>query len=98
LNKVDVQEQTFLFNTRLQMSQSAADIKTQKAVLEDDEEIMSLRKVIREGYQVKYDNGAGSLFDLLNTIDKEHDAGAQKAFHEMQLLMTLYNYKTISGN
>jgi outer membrane protein TolC len=98
LNKVDVQEQTFLFNTRLQMSQTAADIKTQRAVLEDDEEIMSLRKIIREGYQVKYDNGAGSLLDLLDVIEKEHDAGAQKAFHEMQLLMTLYNYKTISGN
>jgi len=98
LQKIDVQEETFLFNTRLQLTQDSANIEKQKAVLSEDEEIVSLRKTIREGYQLKYNTGVSPLLDLLNATEKETEALAQKALHEMQLLMTLYNYKTISGN
>ncbi len=98
LNKINVQEETFLFNTRLQMTQTSANIEKQEAVLSEDEEIVSLRKNIREGYQLKYDTGTSPLFDFLNATEKETEARAQKALHEMQLLMTLYDYKTISGN
>ena len=87
LHKIDVQEETFLFNTRLQMTQASANLEKQKAVLSEDEEIVDLRKSIREGYQVKYDTGASPLFDFLNAAQKEVEARAQKALHEMQLLM-----------
>jgi len=98
LNKIKVQEETFLFNTHLQMSQSSSDIFRQQAVLRDDDEIVQLRQTIREEYQIKYDNGKGPLLDLLNASVKESEARALKALHEMQLLKTLYSYKTISGN
>jgi len=98
LNKINVQEETFLFNTRFQLTQTNANIDKQKAVLSQDEEIVNLRKTIREGYQLKYNTGAGPLFDLLNATEKESEARAQKALHEMQLLITLYDYKTTSGN
>jgi outer membrane protein TolC len=98
LNEINVQEETFLFNTRLQMTQASANIEKQKAILSEDEEIVNLRKNIREGYQLKYKTGTSPLFDFLNAADKESEARAQKSLHEMQLLMTLYDYKTISGN
>jgi outer membrane protein TolC len=98
LNKINVQEETFLFNTRLQLTQASANIEKQKAVLSADEEIVTLRKNIREGYQEKYNTGVSPLFDFLNATQKESEARAQKALHEMQLIMTLYDYKTISGN
>ncbi len=98
LNKINVQEETFLFNTRLQLTQASANIEKQKAVLSADEEIVNLRKTIREGYQEKYNTGVSPLFDFLNATQKESEARAQKALHEMQLIMTLYDYKTISGN
>jgi outer membrane protein TolC len=98
LNKIDVQEEIFLFNTRLQMTQASANIEKQKAVLSEDEEIVALRKTIREGYQQKYNTGVSPLFDFLNATEKESEARAQKALHEMQLIITLYDYKTISGN
>jgi outer membrane protein TolC len=98
LDNINVQEETFLFNTKLQATQSAANIEKQKAILAKDDDIVSLRQTIREGYQLKYTNGAGPLIDLLNATEKEGDARAQKALHEMQLLMTLYDYKTITGN
>jgi outer membrane protein TolC len=98
LDKINVQEETFLFNTRLQMTQASANIEKQQAVLSEDEEIVDLRKTIRKDYQLKYDIGVSPLFDFLNATEKESEARAQKALHEMQLLMTLYDYKTISGN
>ena len=87
-----------MFNTNFQLTQTSANITKQRAILAADDEIIGLRQSIRKGYQVKYDNGAGPLIDLLNATQKEGEARAQKALHEMQLLMTMYDYKTISGN
>jgi outer membrane protein TolC len=98
MNKINLQEETFLFNTRLQAAQTTADIEKQKAILAEDDEIVRLRKSIREGYQVKYNAGSATLMDLLNATDKESESLGQKALHEMQLLMTLSNYKNIIGN
>jgi len=98
LAKINVVEETFLFNTNMQLTQTSADIEKQQAVLSDDNEIVALRKTLREGYQLKYENGVSTLLDFLNATQKESEAQAQKALHEMQLLMTQYNYKTISGN
>lgn len=98
LHKIDVQEETFLFNTKLQMTQSSVNMDKQKAILAKDDEIVSLRQTIREGYQLKYDTGVGPLIDLLNATQREGESRAQKALHEMQLLMTMYEYKTVSGN
>jgi outer membrane protein TolC len=98
LNKIDVQEEVFLFNTKFQMNQKTADIERQNAILKDDEAIVKLRRTIREGYQLKYDNGAGPLIDLLNATEKEGNARAEKALHEIQLLMSTYEYQTIKGN
>ena len=98
LNKINLQEETFLFNTKLQATQASANVEKQKAILTGDDEIVSLRKSIRESYQVKYQTGTGSLMDLLNATEKESEARSQKALHEMQLLITIYEQKTITGN
>ena len=98
LNKINLQEETFLFNTKLQATQASSNIEKQKAILTGDDEIVSLRKSIRESYQVKYQTGTGSLMDLLNATEKESEARSQKALHEMQLLITIYEQKTIIGN
>ncbi|MDX6189297.1 TolC family protein [Flavobacterium sp. Fl-318] len=97
-DKINVQEQTFLFNTNLQIDQKTADIDRQKEILKDDDAIIALRANIQKGYQLKYDNGAGPLVDLLNAIENEKDAHTQKALHEIQLLMSMYDYQTIIGN
>ncbi|WP_431245155.1 TolC family protein [Flavobacterium sp. P21] len=98
LKQVDLQEETFLFNTRFQMNQKTADIERQTSILKDDDAIVKLRQTIREGYQLKYDTGAGPLIDLLNATEKEGNARAEKALHEIQLLMSAYEYQTIKGN
>lgn len=98
LNKINLQEETFLFNTKIQVTQTSADVEKQKAILNGDEEIIGLRKSIRESYQLKYNTGSGSLMDFLDATEKESEARSQKALHEMQLLITLSEQKTITGN
>ncbi len=98
LNKINVQEQTFRVNNDLQTTQTRASIEKQKAVLAEDDEIVKLRTSIREGYQLKYDNGMCSMLDLLDATEKESQAASQKSLHEMQLLMSIYEYKTQTGN
>lgn len=98
LQKVDVQQSNFVFNTNLQTAQTQANIQKQKAILNEDIAIVNLRRRIRDGYQVKYDNGTASLLDLLDATERENEAQTQMKLHEMQLLMTYYDYKNQTGN
>lgn len=98
LAKINLQEETFLFNTKLQATQTSASIEKQKAILAEDDEIVTLRRNIRESYQLKYNTGSGSLMDLLNATEKETESRSQKALHEMQLLAAIAEQNTITGN
>lgn len=97
-DRINLQQRNFVFNTNLQVSQTKANIEKHQAILAEDEEIVNLRKRIREGYQVKYDNGIASMLDLLDATEKENEAKTQMTLHEMQLLMAYYDYKTQTGN
>lgn len=98
LGKIDVQEELFRFNTKFQVTQATANIEKQNAILAADEEIVALRKSIRESYQLKYDTGISTLTELLNATENESEASSQRALHEMQLLITLAEYKITTGN
>jgi len=98
LNKISSQEETFLFNTNLQLKQVSTDIEKQRAILAKDQEITQLKSKIKTGYQLKYDNGVSSMNELIQAMNKESEARSQEALHQVQLLMTLYNYQTLSGN
>lgn len=98
MERITNQQNTFVFNNQLQLNQSSSDIAKQKAILAKDDEIVRLKGEIKKGYQTKYDSGMCSMNDLINSINKESEALANKALHNIQLLMSLYNYKTTSGN
>jgi outer membrane protein TolC len=98
MDKISNQEETFLFATNLQLKQARSDIEKQKAVLATDHEIVSLKEKIRNGYQKKYENGMSSMNDVIQATNKESEARSQEALHQVQLLMSLYQYQTINGN
>jgi hypothetical protein len=98
LDKINNQQETFLFNTNLQLSQQGSDIEKQKAILAKDDEIVKLKSNIKKGYEQKYQNGICTMNDLLLATSGESDAFATRAIHEIQLLMSVYAYKTTSGN
>ena len=92
------QQEAFLFGNNLQLKQVSSEIDKQKEITGKDNEIVALKNNIKRSYQLKYDNGMCSMSDLINSINKESEARCNMALHYMQLLMSIYNYKTISGN
>ncbi|HEU4788567.1 MAG TPA: TolC family protein [Flavobacterium sp.] len=98
MDKITNQQDVFLFNNKLQLTQANSDIEKQKAIIAKDGEIITLKGNVKKSKQLMYDNGLCSMNDLLSSINKENEAIGNQALHNIQLLMSLYNYKTISGN
>lgn len=98
MDRIANQQETFLFTSNIQLKQVASEIEKQKAIINKDAEIVSLKTNIRKSYQLKYDNGMSSMNDLITAINKESEALGNEALHQVQLLMSVYNYKTINGN
>ncbi|HEY3429970.1 MAG TPA: TolC family protein [Cyclobacteriaceae bacterium] len=92
------QQETFEFNNNLQLKQASSEIEKQQAIVSKDNEIVTLKEGITKSYQLKYDNGVASMNDLLTSLNRESEAKSNLALHNIQLLLSIYNYKTISGN
>lgn len=95
---VAVQKETFLFNTNLKMTQQNSEIEKMKQLMQDDDEIIRLRTNIKNAAEVKVKNGTLSVTELLREINAEDQAKQNKALHEIQLIMSIYNYKNSTNN
>lgn len=95
---VDVQQETFLFNTNLELKQTDNQIERSRQLMLKDDEIVRLRESIKRASEIKYENGASTMSDLLSDINAENLARQNKALHEIEYLMNLYNHKTTAGN
>ena len=98
LDKINNQQETFLFNTNMQIIHAKNDVAKQQTLLQQDDEIITLKESIRKAYETKFQNGMSSMNDLLIAENGESDVRLTRTMHEIQLLMSLYNLKTISGN
>ena len=90
---IGIQKETFLFNTKLQMSQEKGEINKYKKPMKDDDEIIRLRANIRKAAEVKVANGTLSVIEFLREVNAEEQAKQNKILHETQLLMATYNLK-----
>lgn len=95
---VNVQRATFLFNTRLQLTQQNTEIEKIRKLLETDHEIVALRTSIRKSAEVKLENGIISVTDLIREINTEDQAKQTAAQHRIQYLQAIYNYKYMTNN
>ena len=91
------QRNTFLFNTRLTMSQENADIRKYRELIKSDEEIVRLRESVDKSSAAQLENGVISANDYLLDVNAAAQARQQRVVHAMQLLMAQYNYKTTAG-
>jgi outer membrane protein TolC len=98
LDRISNQQETFLFNTNLQLTQQRSDVEKQKSIVAKDDEIVSLKASIKRAYELKYQNGMCTMNDLLMVTNAENEARNNKALHVTQLLMSYYTYKTTTGN
>jgi outer membrane protein TolC len=97
LQKVAVSQETFLFNTHLELAQISQEIEKYETLLDQDAQLLTLKSRIRLGFENKYENGIATMTELLNKANEEHLAQQNMAAHQIQHLMKVYQYKNISG-
>lgn len=95
---IDIQKESFLFNTSLSLSQQNNEIKKYSELLASDSEIITLRESVKTTASKQLENGTISANDYLNYINAEDQAKQNKLLHQIQLLMAQYNYQLTTGN
>ena len=95
---VELQRQTFLFNTQLSLTQQQAEINKLEELIRADDEIISLRSGIKATANTQLENGTITVIDYVSYVNAEDQAKQSKSLHQIQLLLTYYNTQTLSGN
>ncbi len=98
LQGVQNQEDTFLFNTNLELSQTDMELEKFRKLLAQDRELLTLKSSIKEAYIVKQENGIATMSDMLDRINDENVTKQNMIMHEIQYLMKAYQYLNKSGN
>ena len=95
---VQIQQETFLFNTNLVLNQQNAEISKMQELIADDSEIIRLRENVKNTAQTQLENGTATTNDYLIAVNAEDQARQNRILREIQLLMYQYNVKTTTGN
>lgn len=96
-DRLRTEEETFLFNMRLQVTQEDNEIQKIQALMKHDEEMISLRENILASVEVKVKDGTMSVLDLMREINVVDQARQAKVLHQIQWLMAVYNLKNTMG-
>lgn len=91
--QIDSSREIFLFNTNLQSEQTNGVISDLKEKIALDDELIALRKGIRDKAQKRVENGIETVNEMLREINAVSEARQAKALHEIQLLQEIYRMK-----
>lgn len=99
LNKrgFDIQKETFLLNTNLNISQQSEEVEKFKGLINSDIEIIKLRMNIKVNTEAQLLNGTITTFDFLTQINAEDQARQNLVLHQIQLLYAQYNLLVTKG-
>lgn len=97
-NTMDIQKETFLFNTGLAVKQQFNEVAKIEALIHTDSEIIKLRESIKNTAQSQLTNGVISATDYVSFVNAEDQARQNQLLHQTQLLFVLYNNQTTTGN
>ncbi|HEY9364276.1 MAG TPA: TolC family protein [Chitinophagaceae bacterium] len=95
---LDIDKETFLFNTNLTLSQQNADIKKYTELLRQDDTVIALRGSVVQSAKAQLDNGVITVHEYISKLNAENIAKQTRILHHIQLLQAQYNYKNTSGN
>jgi outer membrane protein TolC len=95
--QAEMRREIFQFNTQQKLIQKNSEVEKFQNLLENDMEIIRLREDIQKAADVKVANGAMSINDLLQCINSTSVARQNKSYHEIQLLLAIWQLKTEKG-
>lgn len=94
---IQLQKETFLFNTRLAARQQNAELDRFRQLLTTDDEIITLRESIKTTSAAQLENGVINTSDFLREVNAEDQARQNKILHGIQLLMSQYSLDNTLG-
>ncbi|MCL1937287.1 MAG: TolC family protein [Candidatus Azobacteroides sp.] len=97
LNSVLTQQETFLFNTRLDISRKQKEIDKYRDQMKYDDDIIALRGSVKQSSESKMTNGTLSGIDLMRDVNAEELAKQDKILHEIEMLLAMYNLKFVTN-
>ena len=91
-DNINVERDIFLFNINLQLRSQLDHIDELKAVIKNNDRIVELRTNVRKAAESQLDNGVIDATALLTKLTDEKQARLTAAYHEIQLLQSIYEY------
>jgi len=95
---LDVQKETFMFNTRITQKQQNADVEKFIALLKKDDDIIALRESVKTASAAQLENGVLSAHDFITEVNAADEAHQTRILHEVQLLQAQFSYQNTMGN
>ena len=89
----ETNRETFIFNNNLEQIQQSEEIQRYRKLMEQDEEIITLRQSVRKAAESKLSHGIIDVNDLVREINQENAARLQLSMHETEMLKQIYDYK-----
>ena len=83
----------FLFNNRLQQLQQSDDIERLRALVDSDNEIITLRASVRHAAESKLSHGIIDVNELIKEINAENAARVKQSIHQIEMLKQIYDLK-----
>lgn len=90
--------EVFLFNNNLEQIRQDENISRYRKLMEEDEEIISIRSSIRKAAESKLAHGIIDVNDLVREINAENATRVQRSVHEIEMLKEIYNQKYTKNN
>ena len=94
---VDVQKETFLFNTSALLKQQQSEIDKMEQLVKSDQEIIDLRVKIKDAARAQLENGVITSNDYIREVNAEDAARQTLIGHQLQLLQAQINYLNTLG-
>ncbi len=94
---LDIQRDIFMMNTKMTMQQQSEDMVKYQQLIEKDRQIVALRQKIKATASVQLENGVLTASEYLSELNAENQAMQNLVLHELQLLMTRVNLKTVTN-
>lgn len=97
IRAVELQRETFLFNIDLDLAQKSNAMTRNVEQLRYDDEIIALRRSVCRASEAKMANGTLPGTDFMRDVTAVQMAQQEKIFHEIELLLSMYEMKFITN-
>lgn len=91
-------KETFLFNSDIKRKEIEGEIDKMHEIMHKDDEIIKLRRAVREAAESKYRNGVIYISDLLREITLENNAEIAGKLNRIELAKEIYRLKNTLNN